>query len=429
MRASRTTALIAWALYDWANSAFPTLIQTFIFATYFTTRVAEQPARGSAQWGAMLAVAGVVVAIGSPLLGAMADRTGARKPWIAGFTAVAVLATALLWTITPGAQSVWPALALVGAGSVCVEFATTFYHAMLPELAPASHIGRWSGWGWSTGYAGGLACLAAALVLFINPHPWIVLPHEHAQHVRATFLLVAAWYGLFALPLLLVAPDVPRTGVRLREAAGQGARQLWASLRQVRAHRDIAVFLIARMLYIDGLATVFAFGGVYAATVFGMPERDLLLFGIGLNVTAACGAAVCAVLDDRVGSQATIQGSLAALIACLGALVLVRSVTWFWIIGLVMGLFVGPVQAASRSWMARRAPEPLRLQMFGLFALSGRATAFAGPLAVGWVIGATGSQRLGMSTVLIFLVGGALLLAQVRPPCQTFRRSGILTVD
>lgn len=412
---SRRVALISWALYDWANSAFPTLIQTFVFATYFTTRVAVDPMRGSASWGAALGLAGAVIAIGSPLLGAIADRTGARKRWIASFTALGALATALLWTIAPVPGDAGRALLLVGLGSVCVEFASIFYNAMLPELAPPSQVGRWSGWGWSLGYLGGLACLAAALFLFITPGAWIPLPRDAAQPVRAACALAGAWYGLFALPLLLLAPDAPPKRVPLAVAAQEGVRQLWDSARHARAYRDIGLFLVARMLYIDGLATLFAFGGIYAATVFGLSERDLLLFGIGLNVTAACGAALFAALDDRLGSQATILASLGALIVSLIGLLLVRSLTGFWILGLLMGVFVGPVQAASRSWLARRAPEALRTQMFGLFAFSGRATAFLGPLLVSWLTATTGSLRMGMSAIVIFLIVGAALLIRVRP--------------
>lgn len=414
--------LLSWACYDWANSAFPTLIQTFVFAVYFTRQVAENPAVGSAAWSTMLAVSGFLIAVAGPIFGSVADQHGERKPWILGGTLCAVGATALLWYVQPSPAYALLGLALVGVGTLGVEVASIFYNAMLPDLAPAERVGRWSGWGWSVGYAGGLACLGLALTAFMSPQPWLPLDQASAQPVRATFLLTAGWYLVFALPLWLFTPDAPATGISLTRAVTQGYRQLGESLRHVRRYDAIMRFLLARMLYIDGLATVFAFGGIYAAGTFNLTAQELLRFGIGINVTAGLGAAAFAWVDDRLGSKLTILLSLAGLTGSLGVLLLVQSVSLFWIVGLLMGVFVGPVQAASRSYLARVAPAPLRNEMFGLFAFSGRATSFLGPLLVGWVTLFSGSQRLGMSTILVFLVAGALLMLTVpsaeRPQTQ-----------
>lgn len=410
-------ALVSWALYDWANSAFPTLIQTFVFAAYFTRSVARNETVGTAQWGNMLAAAALVVALGGPFLGAVADQTGRRKPWIALFTVLCVVPTALLWFIEPRASHVGLALALVALGTIGVEYASIFYNAMLPNLTSPQTLGRWSGWGWAMGYGGGLSCLLIALYVFVKPNPPLFgLERGSAEHVRATFVMVAAWFAVFSIPLFLFTPDAPSTGKRLLAAARDGAKQLLESVRQVRKYSNILRFLIARMIYIDGLATMFAFGGVFAAGTFDMTEEEVLGFGIALNVTAGLGAAAFAWLDDYFGSKQTILVSLVGLIIASTCMLIGKSPTMFWIFGLVLGIFVGPVQAASRSFLARIAPEGLCNQMFGLYAFSGKATSFLGPLLVGWFTYQFGSQRAGMAAIVaLFVVGGLLLLGVPGP--------------
>ncbi|HEV7735291.1 MAG TPA: MFS transporter [Candidatus Binatia bacterium] len=404
-------ALVSWALYDWANSGFSTVVETFVFAAYFTRQVAPDEATGSVLWGNTVSAASLVVALTGPMVGAIADQGGRRKPGIAVFTAWCVVATAMLWTVRPDAASMWPAMLLVGMGIVGSELAGVLYNAMLADLVPPDRLGRWSGWGWSAGYAGGLVCLVVALLAFIQGGgAWLSLDAATAEPVRATFVLTAVWFAVFALPLLLVTPDVPATGVSAGAAVQAGFRQLADSLREVRRYRDIVRFLVARMLYIDGLGTVFAFGGVYAAGTFDMTEQQVLLFGIALNLTAGLGAAGFAWVDDWLGAERTIVLSLVGLIVAASAMLLVESQPAFWVFGMLLGVFVGPVQASGRSYLARVAPPALRTQMFGLYALSGKATAFVGPLVVGWVTWGTGSQRVGMASVLVLFGAGLVLM-------------------
>ena len=403
-------ALIAWAFYDWANSAFSALILTFVFAAYFTQSVVGDSSLGTALWGNVTAATGLVIAIAGPLIGALADQGGRRKPWVVAFTVVSVIATALLWFIRPQADDITLALTLVAIGIIGAECAFIFYNAMLPDLAPAEQLGRWSGWGWGLGYAGGMCCLVIALYGFVDENAWFPLERSEAAHVRATFVLTAAWCLVFALPMFFITPDRGGARVPWKVAMKNGITQLRDSIKDVRRYAPIVRFFIARMIYADGLATAFAFGGVYAAGTFGMSAQQVLIFGIALNVTAGLGAFGFAWMDDKVGSRATILVSLVGLILGSTAILLVQTQLWFWIAGMTLGIFVGPVQAASRSWLSRTAPEELRTQMFGLFALSGKATAFLGPLLVGWVTVATDSQRVGMATIVVFFIIGAVLM-------------------
>jgi UMF1 family MFS transporter len=407
--------LFAWALYDWANSSYFVIIQTFIFAAYFTKTIAENVEIGTAQWGNMISVAGLVIAIGAPVFGAIADQAGRRKPWIAAFTVLCVVACALLWFAEPGIDSLWLALGMGFLATIGAEFAFIFYSAMLPDLVPAEKLGRWSGWGWGMGYAGGLACLLVALFAFVQTDGlWLGLDTASSEPVRATFILTAIWYTLFSLPLFLKTPDNPSTKKKISDSVKHGFGQLKSSLREVRKFKNIVKFLFARMFYNDAVVTIFAMGGVYAAGTFDMDESQILMFGIGLNVTAGLGAFGFAWLDDRSGSKFTINASILGLVIPLIALIVVESVTWFIIWGLILGIFVGPIQAASRSFMARLSPPDLTNQMFGLLALSGKVTSFIGPFLVGLLTVQFGSQRLGMSAILIMLLIGFVLMFTVK---------------
>ena len=409
----------AWALYDWANSAFPTIISTFVFATYFTQAIAPDPATGQAQWGWMQALAGLAIALLSPPLGALADAGGRRRRMLALCTLAMVIATATLWFARPGRDSTLLALLGAGVATIAFELGTVFYNAMLPQVARPAAIGRVSGLAWGLGYAGGIACLGLALGLLVQPNPSpFGLDRGTAEHVRATALLTAGWIALFGWPVLVMLPDPPGPRPPLREAVARGLAEIAALLRRLPRHPQLSRFLLARLFYTDGLNTLFAFGAIYAAGVLGMGIEEILRFGIALNVTAGLGAAGFGLVEDRFGSKRTIMVALAALILLGGGLILVQDRRLFWGLALLLGLFLGPAQAASRTLMARLAPPDEVTAHFGLFALSGRITGCVGPWVVATVTATTGSQRAGMAMVLGFLVAGAILLAGVREPAR-----------
>lgn len=405
----------AWALYDWANSAFPTVVSTFVIAAYFAQGIATDPATGQAQWGWMQSLAGLAIALLSPLLGAVADAGGRRRLMLGVFTVLTAMLTALIWFARPDPSFTLQALFCVGLATIAFELATVFYNAMLPQVASPARLGRVSGIGWGLGYAGGLACLALCLVLLVRPNPSpLGLDRGAAEHVRATALLVAAWILVFGWPVLVALPDPSGPRPSWAEAASRGLAEIGALLRTLPRNPDLARFLVARLFYTDGLNTLFAFGAIFAAGVFGLGIDQILLFGILMNVTAGLGAAGFALLEDRLGSRRTVLMALTAMVLVGTALLMVETVTWFWILAPSLGLFFGPAQAASRSFMARLAPPEEVAAHFGLFALSGRITGFLGPAVLAAVTAASGSQRLGMATVLVFLTVGAAILMTVR---------------
>lgn len=409
-------ALIAWSLYDWANSPFSTIITTFIISTYFTQAIAENPIRGTQQWGFAIALSGILIAVLSPLLGAIADQTGRRKPWLAVFTGMTAISVALLWFSKPSSDYIHWTLGCVIVGTICFEVAMVFYNAMMQGLVPDKYLGRLSGWAWGLGYAGGLICLSIAFFIMQFDIKWQGSGGNEALGLRFAGPLVALWLLIFSLPLFFIVPDHAKRKVNFKKAVYEGIRTFFHDVISLRSHKQILFFLVANMLYTDGLNTIFAFGGIYAAGEFGLTPKEIILWGILMNVSAGVGAALFGVIDDYLGSKRTILIALFCLIVLLSCLLLLHSSFWFWILGVLLALFVGPVQAASRSFLAHITPAAHVSKVFGLFAFSGKATAFLGPWFVGLATLLFSSQRIGMSVILVFLTMGLLLLLVVKAP-------------
>ena len=414
----------SWALYDFANSPFTTLVVTFVYATYFTQAIAADPIHGTALWSRAVTATAILVALLSPFLGALADRGGYRKAFVAGFTWLCIAATVALYFVRPG--QVAAALALFVVANVAFELSDVFYNAFLPDIAPQSRIGRVSGLGWGMGYIGGLLALTVALVTLVQPEtPWFGFTHADGESIRATNLLAAAWFAVFSVPLWLFV----RESLSARPPAPHVFRDAVAQLRRtfagIRKYRQVARFLLARLVYNDALVTIFAFGGIYAAETFGFPLSEVLLFGIVVNVAAGIGAFAMGYLDDYIGGKRTIVVSLLGLILATGLAVAATTKTSLWIAGIAIGVFVGPNQSASRSLMGRFVPPRMENEFFGFFAFSGKLTAFIGPFLLGMLTDLSGSQRVGFSAVLaLFVVGVPLLLwVDEREGLETAARS------
>lgn len=408
----RARAVWSWALYDFANSPFTTLVITFVYATFFTQAIAADPISGTTLWGRGITITALVVALCSPVFGALADRGGYRKRFTLIATVVAIAATTALFWVVPG--QVIAALALVVVANIAYEFGTVFYNAFLPDIAPADKIGRISGIGWGLGYLGGLAALALALLMLVQPEvPWFGFSTNDAENIRATNILVAVWFAVFSIPLFLWVPEdksrISRRGHVVRETFAQ----LTHTFIEIRRHRQTVRFLLARLLYNDGLVTIFAFGGIYAAGTFGFTLEQVLTMGIVINLAAGIGAIAMGHLDDKIGAKRTINLSLLGLMIATGIALLTRSQAWFWVAAIMIGVFAGPNQAASRSLMGRFVPHELENEFFGFFAFSGKLTAFLGPFLLSELTDATGSQRVGVSIVLVLFLLGLILLQVV----------------
>lgn len=408
------TAIIAWCFYDWACASFGIIVTTFIFSTYFTSKVAVNDIVGTYQWANATALAGIIIAISSPIFGAIADHGGHHKRWLFFFTMLSVVSTAMLWFAYPNVSSVHFTLFFVVLGTIGYEIAQVFYNAFLVNLAPRAYLGRISGWGWGCGYIGGIIALTIALFVFVKSKlPWF--DTETAAQIRICGPFVAIWYALFSLPLFFLVPKMSSISKPLPQAVRSGLKELMSTIKKLPEEKNILLYLFSHMIYTDGLNTLFAFGGIYAAGTYGLSFEQVLLFGITMNISSGIGAFFLGWMDDYLGSKKTVISSLVFLVIMGIPILFLHNKYAFWVTALLLCIFVGPVQSASRSLMVRlMIGKNMSAEMFGLYALSGRITAFIGP----WLLGAMtlyfGSQRVGMATVLFFFAIGALLLLPVK---------------
>jgi MFS transporter, UMF1 family len=439
-------AVISWIFFDWAAQPYFTLITTFVFAPYFATHVASDPASGQSLWGFATAAAGLMIALMSPVLGAIADASGRRKPWIAAFGALLVIGSGLMWFGKPGDARVIPPLLLAyGIATIGVEFATVFNNAMMPTLVPPDRIGRLSGTGWAIGYVGGILSLILVLgFLAADPAtgrtlfgyiPLFGLDPVTHQGDRITGPLTGVWFIIFVLPMFLLTPDYPAKRP-VRDALREGLTDLRQTLGELPKRKSLAAFLLANMIYTDGLVSLFAFGGIYAAGTFGWNTIQIGSFGILLAIAGTFGAWLGGKLDDRLGPKRVISGSMLILLFSIVAILLVDKDSILFVkvaapapdgalfsgaaerahlvLGCLIGAAGGPLQAASRTLLIRMAPKDRIAQYFGLFALTGKVTSFVGPLLIGVITAVTESQKAGMAVLVLFFVAGLVLLARVK---------------
>jgi UMF1 family MFS transporter len=441
-------ALTGWVLFDWATQPFYTLVVTFLFAPYFVNGFIADPALGSALWGYATGIAELIAALSAPVLGAIADAGYRRKPWIAAFSVLLVIGLCGLMLAIPGRTDLAPLVLIAfGLATIGAELATVFNNAMMTSLVSEKRLGTLSGIGWAAGYVGGLVSLVVVAGLIVaDPisgktllglKPLVPLEPASREGDRLIGPFSAVWYLVFVLPLFLFTPDRP-AATRISAPVSTGLAQLASGVRELcRHHWQVALFLIARMLYADGLGAVFAFGGIYAATVFGWGALELGLFGIVLTIAGTIGAAFGGVLDDRFGSRRVISVTLLLFIlAAIGVLSVDKDHVLFvhavepklegsapfssigeqvlLAFAILIGLAAGPIQSSSRTLLARLSPADKTTEFFGFFSFSGKASAFAAPLLIGAVTAGTGSQRLGIATSLLFLIAGLALLQRLK---------------
>jgi UMF1 family MFS transporter len=442
-----------WMLFDWAAQPFFTVVTTFIFGPYFVSRLAANDATGQTWWAYGVAASGFIIAILSPVLGAIADKTGPRKPWIAAFATVKILALIALWWATPGSSLLWVITAFTIA-TVAAEFSTVFNDSMMSRLVSNKDIGKVSNIAWGLGYLGGMIVLIFVVaVLAASPEtgrtiagiaPGIDI--ASGEDARLTGPIAAIWYLVFVLPMFMFTPD-SGPGEKPASAVRAGLADLKDTVKEVRRHPGIFRFLLARMVYQDGVNALLALGAPFAAGMFAWQTTEMGLYGIMLNVVAIFGCIVAGSLDTRYGSKRIVMICVVLLlIATLGIISTGPGFTLFGLVqlpttdsgglfgtaaelayigyGLLIGIAFGPVQASSRSYMARSVPPSETGRYFGIYALAGRATSFLAPFLVATITAWSGSSRLGMAMIVpFFLVGGYILWRTPYPAGSSDKRA------
>ncbi len=441
---------LSWALWEWGTTPYVILITIYVFAPYFSNVIVGDPVQGQALWGYLNGIAGIAVAVCAPALGAIADTGGRRKPWLAGLTLGMAPALGMLWFAMPGPEglSIVTITVLIAIISVCYEFSTMFHNAMLTTVASEKEVGPLSGLGLALANAGSVLLLIGMLwgfalpgqvdLPFLPDAPLFGLDPAAHEPDRLAGPLVAVWAVVFTIPLLLFTPDRPRTGIGPGQAVRDGLASLMTTLRRLRHYSNIARFLLARMLFNDGKTAILVFAGVYASGIFGWGLLDLLIYSISLSVFAILGGLIGGAVDRWTGSRIALLIAIGMTMVGLIALVSITPETIFFtayegldqpvwdgpflktlpelvymMMGWTLAMSITAAYAAGRSMLARIAPLERMSEFFGLYAFSGKATAFVGPLMVGVITSLSGDQRIGFASVLLLLGAGMVVMIWV----------------
>ena len=403
--------ILNFALYDFANSAFTTIIITFIFSTYFAKQIAPNPVLGQSYWGWAIGTTGILVAIIGPILGSYADKKNFTEFFIKLFTIICISLTTLLWFSKPSEKYLLFTLIIVALANFFYELSLIFYNSILKRISKTSDLGKSSGFSFALGYIGGILILIICIKIFIDND---ILPFglskENSENIRATSIVVAVWYLIFSIPFLFSLKKKINNKIELSSDNIKKIKDLiWNN-----GLNNLGKFLIARMLYADGLNAIIVMGGIFAVGVFNLEIKDLLILSILMNVTAFIGAIVGGYANDKFSSKSVIIFSLLGLIISSSIILFVKSQLFFLIFAAINGFFIGPIQSASRVFITKSIDENNQASGFGLFALSGKLTSFIGPLLVSTITYISSSQRIGFSSAIILLLIGLLILLKVK---------------
>jgi UMF1 family MFS transporter len=436
-----------WWFFDWASQPFHTLLVTFVFSPFFAAVAADyflaqglesEAAKAQAQslWSLCLTVTGLMIGFGAPFLGAMADTSGRRMSWIVGFSVMYILGSWGLWFMDPAGSNLWWMLISFGIGFIGAEFALVFINSQLPSLGTKEEVGKISGSGFAFGYLGGVISLFILLLLFVEQgngktliglDPLFGLDPEQKEGTRAVGPITAIWYAVFMIPYFLWVRERPRVGQRA--SFGNAVSAVVKSVKNLRHRSSLASFLGASMLYRDALNGLYGFGGVYARLVLGWEITMIGIFGIVAAISAALFSWLGGIADKKFGPKPVVITSIWVLIFVCATIVGMDRTQIFGIAfaegsglpdmiffgcGMLIGGFGGILQATSRSLMVRHTDPDSPTESFGLYGLSGRATAFVAPALIGVMTIATGSARLGVSPIVGLFILGLILLRWVQ---------------
>jgi len=416
-----TRKILAWGAWDWGSSAFNAVATTFVFTVYLTSKSFGDTDHTSALLGWVLGIAGALVAVTAPVTGELSDAAGRRKLWLAIFSALVALSLLATVFVRADPSYLWFGLIAIAVGTICYELAAVNYNAMLTQVSTPRTIGRVSGLGWGLGYVGGIVLLLIVYVLFISDDGGALhVSTDAGWNIRISMLVATVWFAVFAIPVLVAVTEnrVPGEIARERRSFFGAYAVLFRTIAGLwRESRNTIWFLLASAIFRDGLTGVFTFGGVLAAGTFGFSSGQVIIFAIAANIVAGIATIATGALDDRLGPKPVIITSLIGLVIA-GALVFAfraGGATIFWIFGLILCLFVGPAQSASRTFLARLIPEGREGEVFGLYATTGRAATFLAPTAFALFVELFGKQIFGVIGIVLVLLVGLLVMLPVKP--------------
>jgi UMF1 family MFS transporter len=394
--------IFVWTLFDFGNTSFSIVVVTFLYAIYFKKTVAGGESIGDLYWSIATSIAMVVTAVISPVLGAISDYSAGKKRFLLFFTILCIISTSILYFVGPG--DILSGVLIFVLANIGFEAGLVFYDAFLPEITIPKNYGRVSGYGFAMGYFGSLATLG------------ITYPFIQAGYIKETFPVAALFFLVFSLPLFLFLSDKRKKAEGKINYVSVGLNRVWTTLTHLKYYKNLALFLLAYLFYIEGVNTVIFFAGNYASTTLGFSDSELLLFFLTVQTTAIVGSILLGILADSIGQKKTIVISLLIWILTVCLAYIVHDKSGFYIVGLLAGAAMGSSQSTSRSFMSKLTPEEKKTEFFGFYSFFGKSSAVIGPLVFGMVSYLSGSQRMAIISVGFFFVIGLLLLFKVQDP-------------
>jgi UMF1 family MFS transporter len=393
--------VISWCLFDFANSSYSAVIAAVIFPVYYTTQiVGNQDGMGDLWWGRAVSLSMAIIAVSSPFMGGIADYGGIRKRLLFVYTSLCVLMVASLSILHKG--MVLEGFLLIVAANIGMEGGLVFYNSFLPEIAEKECQGRVSAWGYGVGYAGSILSLVMAV------------PLVKGGYFGETWLMVSMFFALFSLPAFLFLPRDGNDGLRMIHAASKGLGYTWNTLRDIWARKEARKFLLAYLIYEDGVNTVIVFSSIFAATTLGFGPGELIGLYLVVQVTALIGAFLMARPIDYAGPKRVVSVSLLLWTGVSLAAFFIAAKGKFWILAGIAGLGLGTVQAATRAFFAQFIPPDHESEYFGVYSMVGKSSAVIGPLVFGYVSSTFGSQRPAILSVALFFLAGLIIIQGVK---------------
>lgn len=405
--------IVSWCLYEGAQSAFAPVIMTLVFAPYFARFVAPTPLEGAIQWSHAMVFAGIVLLLLAPVIGFISDFTGKKKIWLIFFTLLCMISSALLWYANPHTSHVFQILTLIVIGMVSMEVTHIMHNSLLSTIASRDQLSLVSGWSRGTGYLATLISLG--IVYFILEHcdfAWVPFANHSPDRVRLCGPLVAIWFCVFSLPLLL---NLSEEKVEKKSfSVTNQITNLVFDLKSILALKDITYFLLASILYIDALNTLTVMGGIYCSTIYQISSANMIIYGIIMSITAGTGAMCLGWLVKKFGEKLVLLYALVALFLLITIMFVMHSLAIFVICSFFASIAIGIIYGASRSMLARIAPKDKMVEIFSLYAISGKITSFLGPFIAGVIMQYFHNQAFGMLVVPVFILLGMMFLLRVQ---------------
>ncbi len=396
--------ILAWSLYDFANQPFSTIVITFLYGSFFVDEISKSPEDGTVMWSYSIAITAILVALLSPILGSIADRSGLRKFFLVSCTIICSISTILLYFPTYG--DVYFALTLFIIANIFFELGSVFCNSYLPDLTDSKNTGVVSGFAWGLGFIGGLIALFFSYIFF---------DLNNSIEIRQVNIFVGLWFLFFSMPVFFfLNSESIKTNKNLLK---DSILEIKKTFKLISEYKIIFQFLISRLFFNDGLITIFGLGGIYALTTLNFSFNEIVILGVILNIFAALGSFVFGYIEDRIGVKKVINISLLVLIFSTLIAYIAPETGYpkqlFWIAAILIGLMVGPNQSCSRSLMSKLIPSNKKNEFFGFFSFTGKVTAFIGPFLFGLITDLYSQQAALWVVIFLFLIG-FILFNQIR---------------